>query len=86
LVKIFRKPRYENTGKNFENPCIEGHRMEIVRTFSGNTVEWILIIHNNGIFPYYRYSIEIVWIYYGFSGAIANLRVWISLFFPSEKL
>jgi hypothetical protein len=26
---------------------------------------------------------EIVWIYYGFSGAIANLIVWISLFFPS---
>jgi hypothetical protein len=26
----------------------------------------------------------IVWIYYGFSGAIANFVVWISLFFPSE--
>jgi hypothetical protein len=30
-----------------------------------------LIIHNNCIFPYHGYSIEIVWIYYGFSGAIA---------------
>jgi hypothetical protein len=48
-------------------------------------IEWILIIHNNGIFPYYRYSMEIVWIYYGFSGAIANLRVWISLFFPVKS-
>jgi hypothetical protein len=27
------------------------------------------------------YSIEIVWIYYEFSGAIANLIVWISQFF-----
>jgi hypothetical protein len=26
---------------------------------------------------------EIGWIYYGFSGAIANFVVWISLFFPS---
>jgi hypothetical protein len=25
---------------------------------------------------------EIGWIYYGFSGAIANFVVWISLFFP----
>jgi hypothetical protein len=25
---------------------------------------------------------EIRWIYYGFSGAIANFVVWISLFFP----
>jgi hypothetical protein len=31
-------------------------------------IEWILMIHNNCIFPYYGYSIEIVWIYYGFSG------------------
>ena len=45
-------------------------------------IEWILVIHNNCIFPYYGYSIEIVWIYYGFSGAIANFLVWISLFFP----
>ena len=44
--------------------------------------EWILVIHNNCIFPYYGYSKEIVWIYYGFSGAIANFVVWISLFFP----
>jgi hypothetical protein len=29
------------------------HRMEIIWTFIGNTVEWILIIHNNCIFPYY---------------------------------
>jgi hypothetical protein len=29
---------------------------------------------------------EIVWIYFGFCGAIANFVVWISLFFPvSEK-
>jgi hypothetical protein len=34
-----------------------------------------LIIHNNCIFPYYGYSVEIVWIYYGFSGAIANVIV-----------
>jgi hypothetical protein len=26
---------------------------------------------------------EIEWIYYGFSGAIANFVVWTSLFFPS---
>ena len=25
---------------------------------------------------------KIVWIYYGFRGAIANFVVWISLFFP----
>jgi hypothetical protein len=43
-------------------------------------IAWILMIHNNCIFPYYGYSIEIVWIYYGFSGAIANFKVWISLF------
>ena len=29
--------------------------------------------YNNCIFAYYIYSIEIVWIYCGFSGAIANL-------------
>jgi hypothetical protein len=52
-----------------------------VWTFVGN-IEWILIIHNNCIFPYYGYNIEIVWIYYGFSGAIANFVVWISHFFP----
>jgi hypothetical protein len=42
-------------------------------------IEWILVIHNNCIFPY---SMEIGWIYYGFSGAIENFVVWISLFFP----
>jgi hypothetical protein len=26
-------------------------------------IEWILIIHNNCIFPYYGYSIEIILIY-----------------------
>jgi hypothetical protein len=44
-----------------------------------------LIIHNNCIFPYYGYSIEIVWIYYGFSSAISNLIVWISIFFPVKE-
>ena len=39
-----------------------------------------LIIHNNCIFPHYGYSIEIIWIYCGFSGAIANLIAWISHF------
>jgi hypothetical protein len=41
--------------------------------------------------PYYGnsmfisgYSMEIVWIYYGFSGAIANFILWISQFFPVE--
>jgi hypothetical protein len=34
------------------------------------------------IFPYFGYSIQIVWIYYGFIGAMANLIVWILLFFP----
>jgi hypothetical protein len=33
------------------------------------------------MFPNCGYSVEIVWIYYGFSGAIANLIVWISHFF-----
>ena len=28
---------------------------------------------------------EIGWIYYGFSGAIANFVVWISHFFPSGR-
>ena len=58
-------------------------------TFIGNgmygpllEIERILIIHNNCIFPYYGYCIEIVWIYCGFSGAIANLIVWISHFSP----
>ena len=49
-------------------------------------IEWILIIHNNCIFPYNGYSLEIVGIYYfgldGFSGAIANFIEWISYFFP----
>jgi hypothetical protein len=45
-------------------------------------IQCILIIHNNRIFPYHGYSIEIVWIYYGFSGAIANFIVWISHFSP----
>ena len=48
-------------------------------------IEWILLIHNNCIFPQYGYSMEIGWIYYGFSGAIANFVVWISLFFSSES-
>jgi hypothetical protein len=48
-------------------------------------IEWILIIHNNCIFPYYGYSIEIVWIYYGFSGAIANFITWISHILPSVR-
>ena len=43
-------------------------------------IEWILIIHNNCIFPYYGHSIKIVWTYYRFSGAIANFIVWSSLF------
>jgi hypothetical protein len=34
-------------------------------------IEWILVIHNNCIFPYYGHSIKIVWIYYGFIGAAA---------------
>jgi hypothetical protein len=38
------------------------------------------MIYNNCIFPYYGYSIEIMWIYYGFSDAIANVIVWISHF------
>jgi hypothetical protein len=38
-------------------------------------IEWILITHNNCIFLYYGYCIEIVGIYYGFSGAIANFIV-----------
>jgi hypothetical protein len=46
-------------------------------------IEWILVIHNNCIFPYNGYSMGIVWIYYGFSGAIANFVVWISHFFSS---
>jgi hypothetical protein len=46
-------------------------------------IEWILVIHNNYIFPYYGYNIEIVMIYYGFSGAIANFIARISHFFPS---
>ena len=50
-------------------------------------IEWILIIHNNCIFPYYGYNIEIVWIYYGFSGAIANFVVHMDFtFFPSDIL
>ena len=55
--------------------------MDIVWIFIGN-VEWILIIHNNCIFPQYGYSTKIVWIYYGFSGATANFVVWILHFFP----
>jgi hypothetical protein len=57
-----------STGKNFENPqkAIEwklyGPLLEI---------EWILVIHNNCILPCYGYSFEIVWIYCGFSDAIA---------------
>jgi hypothetical protein len=47
-------------------------------------IAWILMIHNNCIFSYYGYSIEIVWIYYGFSGSIVSFIVWISHFFPSD--
>ena len=56
--------------------------MEFVWTFIGNRMDFDY--HNNCIFPYYGYCIEIVWIYYGFSGAIENFIVWISHFFPSE--
>jgi hypothetical protein len=31
----------------------------------------------------WKASIQILWIYYGFSGAIVNFKVWISHFFPS---
>ena len=48
-------------------------------------IEWILMIHNNCIFLYYGYSIEIVWVYCGFSGSIVNFIAWISHFFPSVK-
>jgi hypothetical protein len=30
----------------------------------------------------YFHTMEMGWIYYGFSGAIANFVEWISLFFP----
>jgi hypothetical protein len=53
--------------------------MEIVWTFIGNRMDFGF--HNNCIFPWYGYSMEVVWIYYGFCGAIANFVVWISLFF-----
>ena len=49
-------------------------------------IEWILVIHNNCIFPYCGHSIEVVWIYYGFCGAIANFVAWISLFFSQCML
>jgi hypothetical protein len=39
--------------------------MKIVWTFIGH-IEWILNIHNNCIFPYYGYSMEIV-IQYGYT-------------------
>jgi hypothetical protein len=63
-----------STGKKFENPY-----MVIECKLYGPLLEiaWVLIIHNNC-----KYSIEIVWIYYGFSGAIVNFIVWISHFFP----
>jgi hypothetical protein len=62
--------------------------MEIVWRLCGPSleIEWILIIHNNCIFPYYGYNIEIIWIYYGFSGTIANFVVWISLFFSCSDV
>ena len=47
--------------------------MDIVWTFIGNRMDFDY--PNNCIFPYYGYSMEIVWIYYGFSGAIANFIV-----------
>jgi hypothetical protein len=49
--------------------------MEIVCTFIGNRMDFGF--HNNCIFPWYGYSMEVVWIYYGFCGAIANFVVWI---------
>ena len=58
--------------------------MEIVWTFIGNRMDFGF--HNNCIFPWYGYSMEVVWIYYGFCGAIANFVVWISLFFPDSVL
>jgi hypothetical protein len=48
--------------------------MEIVWIFIGNRMD------------FYGYSIEIVWIYYGFNSAIANFVVWILHFFPCEPL
>jgi hypothetical protein len=45
-------------------------------------IDGFIIIHNNSILPCYGYRMGMVWIYYGFSGAIANVIVWISLFFP----
>jgi hypothetical protein len=41
--------------------------MEIVSTFIGNRMDFGYP-YNSCIFPYYGYSIEIIWIYYGFSG------------------
>jgi hypothetical protein len=60
------------------------HRREIVWTFIGNRMDFeFLIIHNIKLYiiPYYGYIIKIVWINYGFSGAIANFILWISHFF-----
>jgi hypothetical protein len=64
------KPSLENV--------LKIHRMEIVWTFIGNRMDFLLSI----IIVYFQsmhgYSIKIVWIYYGFSGTIANLIIWIS--------
>jgi hypothetical protein len=82
-IFAFREATFMFNGKKFENPWkviewkLYGPLLEIA---------WILIIHNNCIFPYNGYSIEIVWIYYEFSGAIVNFKVWISIFFPSAFL
>jgi hypothetical protein len=65
---------YIYTGKKIEN------QYKVIKwKLYGPLLEigWILVIHNNCIFPYYGYSKEIGWIYYGFSGAIANFVVWI---------
>ena len=53
---------------------------EGIRFFFTHTVleiEWILIIHkyhNSCIFPFilWIYSMQIMWIYYGFSGAVVT--------------
>jgi hypothetical protein len=62
--------------------------MEIVWIFIGNRIDfdYHACITELYISIYYGYSIEIVWIYYGFSGAIANFIVRISHLFPSVSL
>jgi hypothetical protein len=56
-------------GKNVENPY-NGNSMDL----DWNRMDFF-ILHNNCICPYYGYSIEIEWINYGFSGAIATIIV-----------